>query len=191
MNRQGPQFRHGDQRVVAAPYQSSAPAHIQQTGMMAAPANMQHQFYFKAKSEVDGNTYEGQFTVKKLSIKDIGAIGVRKTQLNGGYHYDDERPGAGVPQEIDMINQMISYLEVAVIQAPMWFDLDQIYDGSILGSIFQQASEFENSFFRSIRKANEPSGSSQDAGSGESPEAGASGRVEEVVGGEVQGSLDP
>jgi hypothetical protein len=184
------QFRQAPSGATAPQYSGGGAQHVQQEGLMT-PMQLQKQFFFSHKSEVDGNLYEGQFTVRKLSIKDIARIGVRKTQLNGGYHYDEANPGSGVTAETDWIHQMIAYLEVSLVQQPTWFNLDQIYDPKLLGDIFSKAAEFENNFFRSNRDQNVGPGSGQNDSSGEGKESSAAGHASPVVGGEVPPTLDP
>lgn len=188
------QFRQPPQAAVARQYEGQQqPAHVQQQGLYGAPIDqaLQEQFYLKHVSKLDGKVYEGQFTVKKLSIRDLAVIGVRKTQLNGGYHYNSEVPGAGVDEQTDWINQTIAHLEVALIQWPMWFDLEKIYDSELLGAVFQRAIEFENTFFRPNRGQNVDPGRSQNDSSGTGAESGTAGHVTAVVGGEVPDSLEP
>jgi hypothetical protein len=172
-------------------HEKPQPSHVQQTGMHAVPMELTKQFYFKHKSSMDGKVYEGQFTTKKLSVKDLALIGVKKTQLNGGYHFDESNPGAGVNAETDWINTMLAHLEISVIQAPMWFNFETIYDAELLGEVFKRVSEFENSFFRPKRDRNVDPGSSQNDSSRESEESGTAGHVAPVGGGEVSPSLDP
>jgi len=188
---QGNRVRQAPQGIVAPAYEGPQPAHMQQQGMISTPIPLQRQFLVDCKSEVDGQRYQGQFTVRKLSVKDIAKIGVRTTQLNGGFHHDPENPGSGIPAETNFINQMIAYLEVAVLQAPHWFNLEEIYDADLLGEIFQKAAEFENNFFRTVRGQNVAPGSGQDDSSGEGAQPGAAGFASPVVGGEVPDSLEP
>jgi hypothetical protein len=142
---------------------------------------------------MDGKTYDGQFTTKKLSIRDMGYIGTRKAQLNGGFHYDENNPGVGIDGETNATNNMIAHLEVCLIQHPPWWDLDKVYDVGLLAEVFSHVAEFENSFFRSMRSNAEAdaAGSSPDGRNGENEKSGTAGRVEEVGGGQVPPSLDP
>jgi hypothetical protein len=140
---------------------------------------------------MDGQLYEGQFTTRKLAIKDLAAIGVRKIQLNGGYYYDENRPGVGIDPQTDWMNSMIAHLEIALVQIPMWFKVEDIIDGNLLAKVFEQVMEFENSFFRPTGESAGNSGRSQDAGSPEGKQSGAAGLITQVVGGQIPPSLDP
>lgn len=190
---QGNQFRQPPAGNPAPPLQAGAaqPQHPQQTGMTAVPINTTHTWNFHFKSEIDGRTYEGQFTSKKLSIMEISRLGVRKVQLNGGYYYDESRPGCGIEAHIDNMNSMLAHLELAVIQAPVWFNPEVLFDPSLIRAVYREVVKFENSFFRSQRSEPESGRGGPDDRSGESQESGSAGRVEEVGGGEVQPSLDP
>ena len=196
MNSQDPQGNQFRQPPSGNPAPAPQPGmthaqHPQQVGMTAVPINTMHTWNFHYKSENDGRVYEGQFTCKKLSIMEISRLGVRKVQLNGGYHYDESRPGCGVEPHIDNMNSMLAHLELAVIQAPVWFNPEVMFDPSLIRAVYEVVVRFENSFFRSQRSASESGRSGPDDRSGESQESGSAGRVAEVGGNQVQPSLDP
>lgn len=175
----------------AQAYQPGPAAHNQLQGLEGAPIPRTNQFWISIRSKMDGKLYEGQFTSKKMSIKDLATIGVRKVQLNGGYYHDEDKPGIGVDPQTDWLNSMIAHLEVALVQAPMWFNVEEIIDGEILSAVFTKVMEFENSFFRSSGESASNIRGSQDASSPQSQGAGAAGSVAPVVGGQVPSALDP
>lgn len=166
-------------------------AHPQQAGMTAVPVNTMHTWNFHHKSSLDGCVYEGQFTCKKLSIMELSRLGVRKVQLNGGYHFDESKPGFGVEEHIDNMNSMLAHLEMAIVQAPIWFNPEEIYDPEILPMIYAEVAKFENSFFRRNRAPSEVAPSGQNDSSGADQESGTGGRATPVGGNQVQPSLDP
>lgn len=172
-------------------YQPGPSSHPQLAGMEAAPIARTFQFWISHKSKMDGNLYEGQFTCKKMSIKDLASIGVHKVQLNGGYYHDENKPGFGIDPQTDWLNSMIAHLELALIQTPLWFVIEDIIDGEILSAVFTKVMEFENSFFRSSGKQAGDTGSSPDTSSPQGTETGAAGSVTPLVGGQVPSSLDP
>lgn len=172
-------------------YQAGPPAHPQQTGLMSGPIPRQKQFWISYRSDMDGQLYEGQFTTKKLSLRDVAAIGVRKVQLNGGFHHLEDHPGVGVDAQTDWLNTVIAHLEVALVQAPIWYKLDELIDATLLGKIFEEVMEFENSFFRPDGQSDVNRGGSQGAGGPQNQGAGTVGSVAQVVGGQVSPSLDP
>lgn len=172
-------------------YNAGPPVHAQQAGMEAAPIGNTKDFYVKHTSAMDGKVYEGTFTCKKLSIRDLTQLGVRKVQLNGGYHYDEKKPGCGIDPETDFMNQMMSHLEISVIRAPLWWDLNTMIDSELVGAVYKKVAEFENSFFRSNRGQNDDPGSSQIDSVSQGEATGPAGSVAQVGGGQVQASLDP
>lgn len=147
-------------------------------------------------SDQDDFRYTGNFTTKKLSIADMAALGVRKTQLNGGYHYSEGTPGMGVDAETDDFNAMIAHLEIALQDFPVWWDLSNISDIDLLGKVFQEVISHENSFLERRRRTDPTGeGSPNGAGEGDSPDSAegprAGGVAGEMVDKEVLASLEP
>jgi hypothetical protein len=167
------------------------PAHPQQIGMTAVPTDKIHTWNFSHFSKVEQRQYDGQFSCKKLSVMELSRLGVRKTQLNGGFHFDENKPGAGVEEHIDDMNSMIAHLEIAIIQAPVWFNLDYVYDPELLQLIYREVAKFENSFFRRERSMPEFGQSGPDDRSREGSQSGSTGHIKAVGGGEVPPSMDP
>jgi hypothetical protein len=188
---QSNQTRSLPQNVQAQPYQGGPAAHPQLNGLQAAPIPRTQTFFIDYRSTMDGSQFQGQFTTKKLTVRDVSSIGVRKVQLNGGYYYDENRPGLGIDPQTDFLNSMIAHLEIALIQSPLNFKVDEIIDTGLLAAIYTKVMEFENSFFRSSGEQNGNLGSSQNAGVPEGKESGIAGHATPVVGGQVQASLDP
>ena len=149
-----------------------------------------HTFNITHDSVVDGTKYHGSFTVKKLSIRDLSALGVRKAQLNGGLHFDMENPGRGVDETTDQINNMMAHLEIALVNTPPWWNLDDITDMDLLASVYQEVISFENSFLERRLRAN--TGASSQEGSQETQEqSNAAGVSQPLVDPQVQASLEP
>lgn len=167
------------------------PAHPQQIGMTAVPQDKIHTWNFSYRSPLDGKTYQGQFSSKKLSIMELSRLGVRKVQLNGGFHHDEDNPGSGIEPHIDSMNSMIAHIELAVIQAPVWFNLEYIYDPELIQQVYNEVVKFENSFFRRERSAPESGQGGPDDRSGEGAKSGTAGHIAPVGGGEVPDSMDP
>jgi hypothetical protein len=188
-----PQFRKaggGIPAPAAVPQGASQPAHPVAEGATAVPTSKVHGFFIKHTSSLTGRYYEGQFSCRKLSIKDFGRINVRKVQLNGGYYFDEERPGCGIDEQTDTIHNMIAHLEIALIQWPAWWDLEVEDDPTVLKVIYDEVVTWENSFL-SRRDASRPGGGVSDDSSGKGPQSGSAGHVEAVVGGEVSPALEP
>jgi len=160
-------------------------------GMMTAVPMPRILDFFIKHTTHDGRVLEGTFTTKKLSIKGMAGIQVRKVQLNGGYYFDEKKPGMGIDEETDWTNYMIAHLEQSLIRKPTWWNLDELDDLDLILSVFKKVATFENSFASPLRGAAViVQGSPVDSG-GSSEGSGAAGRVAAVGGGQVQASLDP
>ena len=114
-------------------------------------------------------------------------------QLNGGMHFDAATPGQGIDEGTDELNTMIAHLSLAVTEAPEWWNLDDLTDLSVLTSVYKEVISFENSF---LGRGKAPQGagsggSSQEDSKEAQGEADASGTPQQVVGGQVQASLEP
>lgn len=137
--------------------------------------------------------YEGPFTCKKLSIRETASVGVRKAQLTGGYHYDADNPGSGIDYATDELNAIIAHLELAIIDAPTWWDLDEIADIRVVRAVYQEVLSFEMSFLGLGEKAPDRGssrGSEADSPKTETrPDTNRPAKV--VVDEEVQSSLEP
>jgi hypothetical protein len=150
-----------------------------------------HTFHIDYLSEVDGMRYEGSFTTKKLSIRDIAALGSRKSQLGGGMHHDPNFPGKGLDADTDSMNQTVAFLEIAIQKAPPWWNLDNITDTDLLAKIYEEAFSFETSFLRG-KQQGEESGRAGEAGSPSTTDgANNGGNSGSLVGEEVQAALKP
>ena len=189
---QGPQFR--TQAPNSAPPPQTAPQfvnHPQQTGLMNTPIDKTRTFQFRYESALDNQVYEGTFTCRKLSIKDLAQMGVRKVQLNGGYHYDDKNPGCGIEEHIDGMNAMISHLEIALVQVPYWFKLEEIFDPQLMTEVYMKVVEFENSFFRRPGGQVQPGYGGQNASGPAGQGSSSAGSVTAVGGGKVPSAMEP
>ncbi len=143
-------------------------------------------------SEVDGRRYRGKFMSKKMSIRDLAALGVRKSQLNGGMHYDLAHPGHGVDEQTDEFNNMIAHLEIALKEVPTWWNLDEITDIGLIGRVYKEVISFENTFLGGEGDAIAGhSGDSEGDSSEGTSAADASGAAVAVVDEEVQAALQP
>jgi hypothetical protein len=151
-------------------------------------------FTTKWRNPTTGQLEEGQFTTKKLSIRDMAQVGVRKAQLAGGMHCvrdDSGNPtGQGIDEETDYANHMIAHLETALIQKPIWFNLGEIWDLGLVKEVFSKVMTFENSFKSTYGGTAGPSGVGQAGSSAPGAQADAGSGPTPVVGKEVSASLD-
>lgn len=142
-------------------------------------------------SAQDNTTYMGNFTIKKLSIRDLASLGVRKSQLNGGMYYDRERPGMGVDEQTDSFNNMIAHMEICVKSAPEWWNLDNITDVTLLGEVFKEVMALESSFLDRAANRATANGTSEAGSTGAVQASNAGSKPSQVVVQEVSASLEP
>lgn len=95
-------------------------------------------FYFTYTC-LDGKVYEGDFTIKRMSLTKQGQVGVIKSRLNGGLFVDPE---------IELLHRWMAQLQVSVTQSPEWFNVDKLYEMNLLGRLHDEVAKFENSFRR-------------------------------------------
>lgn len=145
-----------------------------------------HIFEINHTSVDDDATYRGTFTCKRLSIRGYAQVQVTKTRLNGGMHFVPNEPGIGVDENTDNLNGMLAQLEVALIDTPDWWNLDDISDMELVGMVFSEVVKFENSF------RTRDSDTDSEAGS-QAPDTRTQpgGDSRQVVGEEVSASLEP
>lgn len=149
-------------------------------------------FHIDIESEIDDTRYQGTFTCKKLSIQDRTKMGVVKAQLNGGMHYDPEKPGLGLDPDTDAFNAVLAHITVALVEVPDFWDLDNMSDLTVIYEVYREVAEHEASF-RGGRKAKrqEPRSASESNRSEEDRLSNEPGAVSQVVDPEVQTALEP
>lgn len=153
---------------------------------------IQKTIHIDYKSYVNDYHYIGDFVAKKLTIRDLSALGVRKAQLNGGMHYSDSNPGQGVDAFTDETNGMIAHLELAIVTAPPWWKLDEILDTDLLMKVYKEVLDFENSFLRKHLERIAAKNLLSEAGSeGQNTESNAPRAAGDVVQKDLQAALDP
>lgn len=162
---------------------------------VAARQQLLHTFTVDQVSEIDGQRYYGKFTTRKMSISDLAALGVRVTQLNGGFHHDPKKPGYGVDQGTHELNYMMAHLEIALVDYPEWWNPDTIVDIDLVGTVFEEVLAHENSFPRRARSAADGNsgsdGAEQGLSQGNDSGSPTGGTAREVVDEEVQAALEP
>lgn len=156
-------------------------------------SSLLHTFNVDFLSEENGRRYSGMFTTKKLTIRGVTQLGVRRSQLCGGLHYDPATPGQGLDASTYQINGMIAQLELSLITYPDWWDLDQLTDLDVLSEVYREVISFENNFRGPGSKAQESGSGASSQRSGQETETGSDGggAAEPVVGKQVQATLEP
>lgn len=105
-------------------------------------------------SKVEDRRYSGTFTTKKLNVGDLSKLGLRKTQLSGGYSFD-EATGKGVDSATFMLNEMIAHCEIALIQKPEWFVPEELVDANLLRNVYEEVASFEADFYHRAAQTNQ------------------------------------
>lgn len=140
-------------------------------------------------SNVDNKRYFGTFTSKKLTMMDIVAFGTRKAQLCGGLHYDASSPGHGIDYTTDQLSSQIAHLEIAIVSAPPWWNVNDIADSRLMALVYKEVISFENSFHRNDRE--ESNAGSEGNSSSEAQVSDEYGGPRPVVAAKVQAALEP
>lgn len=153
--------------------------------------NSQKIVHLNYTSTEDGTVYQGQFTVRRLTVRNKTQIAVRKTQLNGGMHYEES--GAGIDEHTDTLNYMLAAIEIGIASAPPWFKLDEIYDMGLVSAVFKEVTAFQDTFRPNggTSGATQPAPNGAQGSSTQVTPANGPGTVATVVGNEVQLTLDP
>jgi len=150
-------------------------------------------FHIDYKSELDDTRYQGTFTCKKASIQDRIQIGVIRAQLNGGMHYDPEKPGYGIDEATDDFNSMVAHLRTVLTVVPSWWNLDEIGDVTLIYMVYKEVAEHEASFRRrpDDQGQQEFRADNQGDSSSANRQTDGVGAVSQVVGEEVSFALEP
>lgn len=151
--------------------------------------------HIRVDSEGDDCTYEGDFTIKRQGIMDYSRQQLRKLELNGGRYHVRDDPGAGVPWSMEYFNEMISTLEITVLKAPDWWDLEEISDFEVMDAVYKEVTAFEATFLNRKRNQVSPTqpsvGNSAADSSTQRGSADATASSDSVVGKEIPPALQP
>lgn len=85
-------------------------------------------------------TLEGDFTIRRMTIGDVGRCGTELARLNGGV------PETAMDESALAINTMVAHFKFSIVKAPSWFKLDEIYNLEILNAVFAEVMAFQSSF---------------------------------------------
>lgn len=102
--------------------------------------------YVEVKSNMDGRTYSGNFTFKRLNIGSIAQVGVEACRLNGGLTVDENT---------DFLNTMLATFKYAVTAAPEWFKPEEMFDTHVVATVYNKYLEFEATFRRAVPQSPE------------------------------------
>jgi len=91
----------------------------------------------------DGGRVVGTFTVKRPTLGDLSNFGLTKARMSGG-----ER----VSRDIDWLNEMIAFCQIALTATPDWWNPYDTYDEELLTLVFNHARSFQDSFRKRLEK---------------------------------------
>jgi hypothetical protein len=104
-----------------------------------------HSFYVEFKDPNTGKTLAGDFSIKRLTLAEVGRMGAEVARLNGGQQVDSTT---------DALHAMIAQCKMSITSAPNWWDPENVYELALLEKVFGEVLKFERSFRSS---ASEPS----------------------------------
>jgi len=90
-------------------------------------------------SESEGRQYDGTFVVRRPNIRQQARITARHSEILGGFYYDPDNPGFGVPVDMDILAEMMAFLDMTVIEGPEWFQSDDMFDPGLIYAIYGEA----------------------------------------------------
>ena len=99
-------------------------------------------YTFEKEVTVDGEKRIGTFKAKYLSVAARLRVGTLRAKLLEG------APSESVDVLTDDLAYMISYLTVALVQAPVWWDYDKLEEIEDLKNVYLEVNAFVNSFRR-------------------------------------------
>lgn len=85
----------------------------------------------------DGVLHAGRFTCKRMTIGDFTRQSVLKAR---------RAAGEKLPPASDYLNEMITYLEVTLIETPDWWDPDSFFDTTLIRAVYTQVRTWEDMF---------------------------------------------
>jgi hypothetical protein len=100
---------------------------------------LERTFQINYFSESEERQYAGTFVVRRPNIRQQARITARHSEILGGFYYDPDNPGYGVPVDMDILAEMMAFLDLTVIEGPEWFHADDMYDPGLIYAIYGEA----------------------------------------------------
>lgn len=97
----------------------------------------QKSFQIEYTDPETGHVLIGVFTCHRLTLREIGQVGIIKARLNGGEKLD---------AHIDFMNEMLAYCQVALSKTPEWWHPEEDYEAALLRKVYDYVRAWENSF---------------------------------------------
>ena len=80
----------------------------------------------------------GTFQHHRLTVSELGQVGVQKAFLNGGQDTVDGTTS--------YLHEMIAHCRIALDDSPEWFDMDKLYDTAVLRTVYAKLRDWEATF---------------------------------------------
>lgn len=95
-------------------------------------------FHLTYYSPYHDETFQGNFSIKKLTVAEIAQVGVRQAQLNSGQ--------TGVNPVASMYNMWLAQFDYSITHSPNWWEPGEELDSNLLSTVFGKVVSFEDSF---------------------------------------------
>lgn len=107
---------------------------------------MVHVFEIDVKGEETGQTFRGELTYKRPTLRDKAAIAILFAKL--------KKDTADLNEDVALLLYMSAHLKTTIIEAPAWF-LDSnggldLYDANVVTDIYMATMNFENEWRKQV-----------------------------------------
>ena len=98
--------------------------------------------YFSVEEQ---RRYQGIFTVKRPTMLQSLEIEGNKSTMLGGKYYDPRNPGCGIPPMAAMLAEMMSFLQICVVEGPDWWEGGDgdFSDPKVVWEVYREAQEVD------------------------------------------------
>lgn len=99
--------------------------------------------YVDILSKAEQHRYVGTFTIKRLNLTDIAAVGADRARRNGGM----------VDDHTDFLNTMMAHLDRAITKcdAEWGKNLGVLYDLNVVSALYKEVMDYEARFRPAVR----------------------------------------
>ncbi len=98
-------------------------------------------FFVEWTNPDDGKTYSGQFTAKRLNLRDMNDLAKIKIHRTGE---------AWLGATMDMLAEMHAYCTVALVEAPDWWKPDSFYTEEPLTKVWKHIRTWDENFRKRV-----------------------------------------
>ncbi len=107
---------------------------------------MQTVFEIDVKGEETGQTFKGEFTYKRPTLRDKATIAINFAKL--------KKDAVDLNEDVALLLYMSAYLKTTIIEAPAWF-LDSnggldLYDANVVTETYMATVKYENDWHKIV-----------------------------------------